>query len=231
MKHVIVLIFGLITGVVIFVAGMIYSPFISQQRLSPITVTDAQTITLAFSGVASESILFTNNGESRIAPHPEGVLELWEGTIDKTSAMVTIMRDALNRPAGIGIKISSLSEKTRLLNGEMLVDSVWYIYLPDRGAFFIEEVENYWSYFRGVVYPAYSSSANSWKGNWFSDVTFGPGALGTARVTGGTGEFDGMTMLGVESLSVGAWSADYGPVSATGRLTIELPLATNPFEE
>lgn len=231
MKYVIVLLLGLITGVAILAGGMIYSPFISTQKLSPIMVTDAQTVTLAFSGVAAESILFSNDGVSRIAPYPDGVLELWEGPISQTTALVTVMRDALNRPAGIGIKISSLSDKTRLLKGEMLVNSVWYVYLPGRGALFVEEVENYWGYFRAIVYPAFSSSVKSWKGNWLGDVTYGPGALGTAIVTGGSGEFYGIDMLGVESLAVRAWSADVGAVAADGRLIIELPLATDPFEE
>lgn len=231
MKYVIALVLGVFFGAVIFAAGMIYNPFINKQKLSPITVTDLQTITLAFSGVSTENILFTNDGRSRVDTYPEDVPELWERPIRQTSAMVTVMRDALNRPAGIGVKISSLSEKTRLFNGEMLVDSVWYVYLPGKGAFFVEQVENYWGYFKEVVYPAYRSSANTWKGNWLGDVTFGPGALATAKVTGGSGKFDGMDMHGVESLSVRAWSVARGPVSADGRLTIELPPVAIPGEE
>lgn len=231
MKYVTALILGLFTGAAIFAAGMLYSPFISKQTLSPIAVTDLQTVTLAFSGVSTENILFTNDGVSRIEPYPKGVQELWEAPIRQTSAMVTVMRDGLNRPTGIGVKISSLSEKTRLFNGEMLVDSVWYVYLPGRGAFFVEQVENYWGYFREVVYPAYSSSANTWKGNWIGNVTFGPGALATAKVTGSSGEFDGMDMLAVESLSVRAWSVASGPVSADGQLIIELPSTASLAEE
>lgn len=231
MKHVIALVLGLAAGVVLLAIGLIYNPFVSKQKLSPITVTDAQTLSLAFSRVSAENILFTNDGVSRVSTHPDGVLELWEAPINKTSAMVTVMRDGLNRPVGFGIKISSASEKTRLFAGELLFDTVWYVYLPGRGAFFVEQVENHWGYFRNVMYRAYSRSANSWKGNWIGDVTFGPGALRTAKVTGGPGEFDGMVMLGVESLSVRAWSVDNGPVSADGRLTIELLSAIGPEED
>ena len=61
------------------------------------------------------------------------------------------------------------------------------------------------------------------------NVTAGPGALGTARVVGGSGEFEGLEMLGVESLSVRAWRVEDGLIAADGQLTIELP--ANPVEE
>ena len=44
-----------------------------------------------------------------------------------------------------------------------------------------------------------------------------------ARVVGGSGEFAGMEMLGVETLSVGAWRVEDGPLAAEGQLIIELP--------
>ncbi len=71
--------------------------------------------------------------------------------------------------------------------------------------------------------PAYRSGANAWKGNWIGDLTDGPEPLGTAAVTGGVGSLEGLKMLGVESLSARAYSADSGPIAADGRLLIELP--------
>ena len=123
----------------------------------------------------------------------------------------------------------SASESTRLFEGKALVNSIWYVYLPGRGSFFVEQTENYWGYLREIVFPAYRNSANTWKGTWLGNVTAGPGALGTARVVGGSGEFDGLEMLGVESLSVRAWRVDGGPVAAEGQLIIELP--AGPSEE
>ena len=73
---------------------------------------------------------------------------------------------------------------------------------------YIEQTENYWDYLREIVLPGYRSSANTWKGAWIGNMTSGPGALSTAKVTGGSGEFAGMDMLGVESLSVRAWRVD-----------------------
>jgi len=225
MKYLIALIIGIMTGVVVFAAGVAFNPFISKQGLSPLAVTNSQTVTLTYSGVASDGIVFTNDGESRTSPYPEKILQLWEASIRQTSASVKELRDGRGQVAGLGIKISSLSEATRLFSGKAIVDSVWYVYLPGRGSMFIEQTENYWDYLRGIVFPAYRSSANTWQGNWLGNLTAGPGALGTAKVTGSSGAFNGLEMLAVESLSVRAWRADGGPLAAEGQLLIELPSA------
>jgi len=242
MKYIVALVLGLFTGAIILVAGLIYNPFMADRGLSPLSVTDEEVITLSFSNVPTESIIYTNNGEalhqSRFAralrlwkapirttsePHPAKVLQLWEAPIRSTEALVTVMRDARNQTAGIGIKFSSDSEDTRLLFGETIADSVWYIYLPEQGSFFIEQTENYWPFVREVALPAWRSSANHWRGSWLGDMTAGPGALGTAAVSSGSGRVEGVQMNGVESLSVRAYSADGGLVGAEGRLIIEIP--------
>lgn len=230
MKYLIALLLGLSVGAAIFVVALIYNPFNSAGALSPLSVTDSEVIALSFSGVPSEAIVFTNDGESRLKPYPEKVQQLWEAPVRLSSLMVTTMRDARGRAAGIGIKFSSLSESTRLLQGEAMVDSAWYIYLPDRGSLFIEQTENHWQFVRDVMVPAYRSSANSWKGTWIGDLTAGPGALRTAAVTGGTGSLQGLRMEAVESLLAQAYSLKNGPVAAEGRLLIELPRALEEFE-
>lgn len=223
MKYIIALILGLFVGAALFGIGLTYNPFISKWALSPLAVTDSQTLTMNYSAVASDAIMYTNDGESRIDPHPEKVLQLWEAPIRMTSAMATVLFDARNQPAGLGIKFSSASEDTRLFKGQALTNSVWYVYLPGRGSLFVEQTENHWTLIREVMFPAYRSSANTWKGTWLANMTTGPGALGTARVTGGSGEFEGFDMLGVESLSVRAWRVDNGAVAAEGQLLVELP--------
>lgn len=223
MKYFVSLLLGLVIGAALFVAGLIFNPFIADRSVSPLSVTDAEVITLNFATVPAESIAYTNDGESMQAPHPEKVLQLWEAPIRMTSAMATVMRDARNQVAGFGVKFMSSSESTRLLHGEAIVDSVWYVYLPEHGSMFIEQTENYFPLIREVAFPAWRSSANSWRGNWFGDLTAGPGALGTAKVSGGSGRLEGLSMEGVESLTVKAFSADAGLVSADGRLIIEMP--------
>ena len=222
MKYAVVLIVGFLCGVVLFALGLAYNPFIGEASLSPLAVTDSQTLTLGYSAVASDSLIHTNDGESRISPYPEKIQQLWEDPIRQTDAMVTVLTDGQNQIAGMGIKIASAGEDTRLLGGKVLINSIWYVYLPGRGSFFVEQTENYWSYLRDIVLPAYRSSAGIWTGIWTGNTTAGPGASGTARVVGGSGEFEGLEMLGVESLSVRTWRVSGGPLAADGRLTIEL---------
>jgi len=150
-------------------------------------------------------------------------LQLWEPPIRLTSAMITMMHDARGQPAGVGVKFASRSERTALLQGDAIIDSVWYVYLPGRGSLFIEQSENYWTFLRDVVIPAYRSSANIWKGTWIGDITDGPGALGLAAVTGGSGSLDGLETVAVESLTAHAYSTEGGLLAGDGRLMIELP--------
>lgn len=227
MKYLLALTIGLLTGVALFVAGLVYNPLFSKASLSPLAVTDSQTITLGYPAVATETIVTTNDGESRTKPHPEKVLQLWEAPIRQTSVMAALLWDGRNRAAGFGIKVSSTSEKTRLLDGQAIVDSIWYVYLPGRGSLFIEQTENYWNYLRDIVLPARRSSSNTWRGTWLGNLSIGPGALGTAKVSGGSGEFRGLEMLAVELLSVRTWHADHGVIAGEGQLVIELPSETS----
>ncbi len=210
-KYVIALIAGFLAGVLLLAAAMVYNPFVVNRDISPLAIADSEIMTLNFSAVPSEGIVFTNDGASELKPFPEKVLQLWEEPIRQSSVGATVIRDARNQTAGIGIKFSSLSERTRLLSGEAMVDSDWYIYLPDRGSLFMEQIENYWAVLREVALPAHRSSAKSWKGAWIGDLTAGPGPLGTAIVRGGSGSLQGLSAQGTESLSIRAYSAEDGP--------------------
>ena len=223
MKYLISLVLGMIVGVAACGAMLYYNPFTAQNRLSPLSVTDNDLIMLKYSAVAADALIYTNDGESQITPYPAKVLQLWEPPIRRTDAMATILSDSRNQAVGIGIKFSSDSEITSILNGKAIVDSVWHIYLPGRGSLFVEQNENYWSYLREIVVPAHWSSGDSWKGIWNGNITSGPGALGTSRVVGGSGEFSGLNTEGVESLTAKAYSVEQGPVALDAEVAIEIP--------
>jgi len=223
MRYLISLLVGLAVGAAAFFALLYFNPLTSQNKLSPLSVTDDELISLNYSVVATDSLIYTNDGESQVMPHPAKVLQLWEKPVRRTDALATVLRDSRNQVAGIGLKISSDSESTNILNGEAIVDSVWHIYLPGRGSFFIEQKENYWAYLREVVLPAHWSSGDNWRGTWNGNLTSGPGALGTSRVIGGSGEFAALESVGVESLLAKAYSVEQGPVAVTGELSIEIP--------
>ena len=223
MKYIVSLLIGMVVGAAIFGLALIYNPFIADRGLSPLTVSDSEVISLGYSVVPTETIAFTNNGEAHQAPNPVKILQLWEAPIRHTTAMAVLMHDARSQPAGVGVKLSSLSETTQLFSGNAIVDSVWYVLLPEQGGMFITQTENYWTFLQQVAFPAWRNGANNWRGTWLGDLTAGPGALGTAAVTGTSGRFNGLEMEAVESLSVRAYSSDTGFVSAEGRLLVEMP--------
>lgn len=222
MKNLIGFLVGLVAGVALAGVVVVYIPS-SQPRLTPLDVSDGGHLPLDFSAVVEDTILFTNDGDSAIAPHPRGALELWEPTINETSLLVTTLRGMRGEPVGLGIKLVSLSGKTQVLKGEYLADSVWYVYLPGRGTLLVEQSENYWEFMRDIVLPAHWSSSDSWRGNWRGTITAGPEPLGTARVHGGSGEFRDVEAEAIETLTASAYSAVDGPVAVEGRLLLELP--------
>jgi hypothetical protein len=221
-KYVVALLLGFLTGVAMFLCLLVFNPFMTQTRVSPLSFSDNELVTLQYSAVAQESLVYTNDGESQVDPYPPGVLELWEAPVRNTAVRAVVLTGAADRPRAIGVKFSSDSETTEVLKGHAHVDSVWHIYLPDRGGLFIQQAENFWDYLREVVVPAYWSAGDSWRGVWMGTITAGPNALGTARVVGGSGDLAELQAEAVESLSAHAYSVEQGPVSLRGELTIEL---------
>ncbi len=222
---------GMAVGLGLMFGFLYYNPMSTANTLSPISVTDNEVVRLNYSAVTQDALIYTNDGEAQIAPHPAKVQQLWEEPVRFTTAMVTVLDDSRGQVAGIGVKFSSRSEQTNILRGEVLMDSVWHIYLPARGSLFIEQSENYWGYIRDIVVPARWSSGDNWRGSWLGNITAGPGALGTAAVAGGSGQFQYMITEGVESFSAKAYSVEHGPVAMTGELAIELPGNEDSFAE
>lgn len=223
MKYTISFLVGMVIGFFLFILGLYYNPFFGKVGISPLAVSDLDLVELSYSLVPNESIVFTNDGESQVNPHPAKVLQLWEPTVSRTRGFVTVLSDSRGRPAGLGVKFSSDSEETTLMDGEVLVNSVWHIYLPEHGTFLIDQTENFWPYLHDIVIPARLSSGDNWRGSWHGIMSIGPGALGTARVTGNTGELNGAEAEAVESIFARAYSAITGPVGMTGNLTLALP--------
>lgn len=222
-KHIVALVLGMAIGVLLLAVGLYYNPLNVRNKLSPISVTDNDVITLNYPAVAGDMLVYSNDGESQIDPHPAKVLQLWEPTIRQTSTLATTLTDSRGQLAGVGIKFASRSERTNILEGEALVDSVWHIYLPRRGSMFVAQTENYWDYIREIVVPARWSSGDNWRGIWRGNTTAGPGALGTGYAAGGGGELRGIDTEAVEALVAKAYSVEDGPVAMQGELSIEIP--------
>lgn len=222
MKYLMAWIAGVILGAAVLLTLLYYNPFTAPQKVSPLVVSDSTLLDFTFSGVASEAIAFTNNGESPTKRAPASIAPLWEPAIRQTTVLITALHDSRGRTRGVGIKFSSASEQTNLLAGNALTDSAWHIYLPDQGTLLVGQTENFWSYGRQIVLPARWNPSDSWLGTWYGITTAGPNSIGTARVTGGSGRFAGMDSEAVEAMSARAYSARLGPVAATGNLTIAI---------
>ena len=223
MNYLVSLLIGMLIGAALFAAGMYYNPFTGHELVSPLAVSKDKILHITYTAVPGEMILYTDDGESTVSTHPDRVVELWEPAIVDTRIAVVLLNDSRGNVVGLGIKFSTDSEQTALINSQALVNSAWHIYLPGQGTLLVDQIENYWSYLREIVVPARWSSGDNWKGSFFRIMTQGPGALGTARVSGGTGEFSGMTSEAVESLTARAYSAIDGPVSMNGSLIIIVP--------
>lgn len=223
MKYAVTLLGGIFTGAALAVFFFLINPLTSADALSPLAVSENQLMILRYSAVPGDALLLTNDGESRVQPKPSRVQQLWEPTIRHTSISVVEMSDVRGDPAGLGIKFSSLSESTRLFHGEANVDSVWHVFLPGSGSFFVGQRENYFDYLREIVIPAHWAASKNWKGQWRRSLTSGPGVLGTASVAGGSGVFAGLESDAVEAYAARAYSAKTGPVAIEGELAIELP--------
>lgn len=225
MKYAISLLTGTLLGALLFSLALYYNPFAGQPVISPLSVTQDRVINLAYSAVASDGILYTDAGESVVATHPDRVADLWEPAIIDTRILVTMLRSAHGKVAGIGFKFTSDSEETSLINAKAEVNSVWHVYLPGQGTFLLDQTENFWPYIHDIVIPARWSSGDNWKGSFHSITTSGPGALGIARVTGGSGDFAGQSSEAIETLTASAYSALSGPISMVGSLTVIAPPA------
>ncbi len=225
MKYLISLLVGLIFGVALFALALLFNPFVGRQELSPLSVSDDEVAILSYSAVSTDLLLYTSDADSITQLHPAEAADLWEPAIRDSELLIASLTNGRGMPAGIGVKISTSAESTRVLHSEAIANSVWFVYMPDRGAVVVYQQENYWAYIRDIVIPAWRSSSDSWKGVWSRNMTSGPGALGTARVIGLSGQFAGLESVAVESLNARAYSMQQGPVSITGSLSIEIPNA------
>ena len=224
MKYVAALISGILVGIGMFLGLMYANPFAVGQTVSPLAVTNQPIINLEYSADETSLIFHTSRGREG-ARRPESAVELWEPTLRNSRAYVVHLADSRGRPAGVAVKFSTDSEKTHLLNSEIVVDSVWHAYLPERGTLFASQTEDYWSFLRDVVVQAKLDSAGTWRGAWTGVMTSGPNAIGTGRAIGGSGEFAELEGELVESLNAVAYSADAGPVALRGSLAIAWPSA------
>jgi hypothetical protein len=221
-KYLVALISGVLVGGLLFAVLLYNNPLVSPVAVSPLAVTQNNLLELNFSAAPADTIATIGNSSSRVPSHPARVDDLWEPAISDTRILITTLQSGRGQPAGVGIKFLSMAEEPGLLQGRVPANSAWHLWLRGRGSLFVDQTENLWFLLREVVAPAYLDSSDSWRGSWFGITTSGPGALGTARVTGGSGEFAGSSGEAVEAISAKAYSVENGPVSMDVHLSISI---------
>ena len=89
-KHVFALLLGFLSGAAAFLGALVFNPFTAQSRVSPLSFSDNELVTLQYSAVAQESLVYTNDGESQVDPYPARVLELWEAPVRNTAVRAVV---------------------------------------------------------------------------------------------------------------------------------------------
>jgi len=222
MKYLLTLLAGVITGAAILALLLYVNPFVDSKTIPPIAVTGSGEFELSYSATPMASIAWVDNGESSVRPRPPLVQELRDPTIDQTLLIVTLLQTSRGEPAGFGVKFLSPAEEAGLIKGVYPMQSVWHVWLLERGGLMIDQTENHYSLLRDVVLQAHLDSGDNWRGSWFGIMTDGPNQFGTARVNGGSGSLAGAEGKAIEVLTTRAYSAESGPASADGRITVAL---------
>ena len=181
MNYAVSLLLGLVVGVALFgLTLMLYNPFIADRGISPLSVSSSELVALNYSAMyrPTQSLLhkrwrLVTKTVSRKSPAVMG------GTNSQDQRDGDRNAGWAQSDGGHRHKILVFFRTNELLKGDALVDSVWYVYLPERGSLFMQQSENYWPFLRDVGWPAFRSGEN-WKGSWIGDLTAGPGVLGTA---------------------------------------------------
>ena len=222
MKYLLAFIGGIACGVALFVMLVYFNPLARRPAMSPLAVAGSGQMEFAFAAGTSELIAAIGVGPFSPATHPARVQQLWEPTVKDTTASVALLRNSRGQPAGLGIKFATVAQEPGILNGIYPVHSVWHVWLADRGGLLIDQTENRWSMLREIVLPAILDSADVWRGTYYGVLTNGPNSIGTGRVAGGSGSLAGLQGEAVEAINARAWSAESGPVTMEGRLTVAI---------
>lgn len=223
MKYMLALLGGILAGVVLFGLLLYVNPFAKAPGVSPLAVSQSSMLELTFSAVPDDTVATIYSSKARPDSHPVRVEDLWDPALANTKVTVTALRSSRGQPRAIGVKFSSLAKEAGLLQAKVPVNSNWHMWMLNDGGLFIDQTENLWFLLRDVIVPAYLGSEGAWRGTWYGIETIGPGALGTGRVTGGSGKLNGVQGEAVESAIVRAYQADRGPVAMDVNLTLSLP--------
>ena len=198
MKHLLVVLVGLVLGAAAASAVLYYNPLAAQSAPQPNPTDRVLHYTLP------DQVLELAVGEdARLFGQDLGKDRLWEETIDRTAVLGLVLNDAANQPAAIASRLMATSADTDLLLRGVLLDDHWLVTLPGEGTLFVRAESNAWPFLKETLVPVWYL-ARPWQGPAEYWPTVGPGANDSGVVLGITGALRGSEGSVVEHYEIAA---------------------------
>lgn len=183
---------GATVGLVFGVIGAIVASNMQKKPAAPAPAAPVE-ITETFHMVApDDGIAITHSGDKPLPLYPAGIGTLSDDAIKTGFILVTRLRDKDGAVIGFTSEQEVVSAESDLTRGVLKTASTWTLTIPGRGTIFLDEIENQTEFITTAAVPALMQG-KEWTGEQTFITTAGPHASGMGLVTGGTGEFAGVS--------------------------------------
>jgi hypothetical protein len=155
-------------------------------------------VTETFHMVApDDGIATTHSGDKPLPLYPPGIGALSDERIKQGFILLTKLRDESGNVIGFTSEQEVVSSESDLTQGVLRTASTWTLTIPGRGTIFLDENEDQSEFLMKAGVPALAQG-KEWNEEWTFTTTVGPDPSGRGVVTGGTGEFVGISGTFVE---------------------------------
>jgi len=209
MKYLLTGIIGFVIGAAIAIGLLYVDPLTQKAGPAPLESDEV----LSYGSPVTTGLVFTHSGRSRLPARPDGIVELWEATIEDTALSVLVLRGADGSPAALASRVSYPDEETELLAHGALLNDQWLISLPGNGSIWISSQSNWWPFLKESLIPVWYLR-QPWAGPAVITPTVGPAAGGLSVVRGASGSYAGLSGSGSERYQIEAFDSRIGPQQA-----------------
>lgn len=183
-------------------AGLVYlNPLYAQNDPVPINANADWSLTISTDGHFGGALVHTHSESLPLPRVPADVEELWHPAHKGVHAFVHAFENQSGELVGVGVKFAAISEESRVLPTQLLLDSDWSVLLPGAGSFFVSQTENYWPFTRAVILPAMKNNQRQWAGTFEGDTTVGPSGTLEAIMIGASGVLRGQRGVAKEAIT------------------------------
>ena len=218
MKHLLVVIVGLVLGVAAASVVLYYNPLATKAASSQPNPTDR---VLHYS-LPDQVLAFAVGEDARLFGQDTGRDSLWEETIARTAVLGLVLNDSANQPAGVASRLMATSADTDLLLRGVLLNDHWLVTLPGEGTLFVRADSNAWPFLKNSLVPVWYL-ARPWNGPAEYWPTVGPGPDESGVVLGITGAFRGSEGRVVEHYEIATLDRERDLALANAELHLNLP--------